>query len=48
MEKINFTDYKKLTVEEIKEKIPFEVMYNAESVFRVVPKSWHNPAFPVH
>ena len=43
MQKITFTDFKKLTREEIESKLPLEVTFNSESKFKVVPKTWRDP-----
>jgi len=47
MQQITFTELKKLTVEEIEKKIPFEVTFNSEAKFRIVPRSWRDPRFLV-
>ncbi len=33
---------------EILKEIPFEVTFNEEVIFKVVPRHWRNPAFPIH
>lgn len=43
MRQITFTDFKKVTREEIEKLIPFEVIFNGDPRFRVVPKTWRDP-----
>lgn len=35
-------------MKKLQEKLPVTITFQGEIVFKVVPKSWHNPAFPVH
>lgn len=43
---------KEKPVSELRDKIlkslPIEITYESETVFKVVPKNWRNPAFPIH
>jgi len=34
--------------QEVTPKLPIEVTWNGEVVFKIVPKHWRNPMFPVH
>ncbi len=47
MQQIPFTELKKLTIEQIEKMIPFEVTFNGEAKFRVVPRTWKDPRFIV-
>ena len=33
---------------EIEPRLPIEITYDGEIVFKIVPKTWRNPAFPIH
>lgn len=45
MNKITWTEFKKLDKDEIIKKVPLEVTYDFEPVFRVVPLTWKDPRF---
>jgi len=45
MQQITFTEFKKLTMEQTEQMLPFEVTFNSEPKFRVVPKTWRDPRF---
>ncbi len=45
MKQITWTEFKKLTLEEARSQIPFEVTYNGEAMVRVVPITWRDPRF---
>lgn len=44
MRQVTWTDFKKLTKDEILAQEPLEVMFNGERIFRV--NNWHDPRFP--
>jgi len=45
MQQITWTEFKKLTLEEAKSQIPFEITYNGDAMVRVVPVTWRDPRF---
>jgi len=45
MKQITWTEFKKLTMDEAKSQIPFEVTYDGEAVVRIVPTTWRDPRF---
>ena len=34
--------------DDVLKKMPIEISFNSEVIFKVVPKNWRNPMFPIH
>ena len=45
MERITWTDLKNMGIEEVKRKLPLEITFNCDVVFKVVPTHWRDPRF---